>query len=171
MRQAIRALQTGGGGAIIINLSRLNKWERQIVVEVVLRRITFLCERAEISPISLFLEEAQLYVEPPGKFVDLLTRMRHIGIFPTFITNDPTTLPDEVFSQLDNLVAFTFKNEHELNRLARTGKVDSKTLDVLKNLQPRQCIAVGSITNEFPVFAEVSPENGVLMGGDTRRLL
>ncbi|MEP0825015.1 MAG: DUF87 domain-containing protein [Nitrososphaera sp.] len=171
IRQTIIQLQERGGGAAVINLSRLNKWERQIIVDVLLRRITDLCESSQINPISLFLEEAQLYVQPPDKFVDLLTRMRHIGIFPTFITNDPTTLPDEVFSQLDNLIAFCFKNENELNHLARTGKVDSKTLDVLKNLQPRQFIAVGSITNEFPIFAEGTPERGVRMGGDTRRLM
>jgi len=81
-------------------------------------------------------------------------------------------LPDEAFSQLDNnMIAFLFKNENEINRLARTGKVDSKTLGVLKNLQPRQCIAVGGITNEFPIFAEINPEIGVAMGGETRRLV
>src|SRR5690606_28734151 len=60
IRQTIIQLQERGGGAAVINLSRLNKWERQIIVDVLLRRITDLCESSQINPISLFLEEAQL---------------------------------------------------------------------------------------------------------------
>ena len=74
------------------------------------------------------------------------------------------------------IIAFLFKNENEIkiNRLARTGKVDSKTLQVLKKefAVPKTCIAaVGNITNEFPVFAEINPENCVAMGGKTRKLV
>jgi hypothetical protein len=41
------------------------------------------------------------------------------GIFPTFITNTPRTLPDDVFTLLDNLIAFSFRNDDELRQLAR----------------------------------------------------
>jgi hypothetical protein len=34
----------------------------------------------------------------PESFVDLLTRIRHIGTFPAFISNDLITLPDEKYS-------------------------------------------------------------------------
>jgi uncharacterized protein len=159
------------GAVIIIDLSKVTKWERQVIVEVILKRITRYAEAQSARRISLFLEEAQLYVNPPDRFVDLLTRMRHLGIFPTFITNDPTTLPDEVFSQLDNLIAFQFKNEKELNELSRSGKTDSKTLDVLKSLETGQCILVGDITKEFPIFAQIRPQTDVIMGGETRSLI
>jgi len=64
--------------------------------------------------------------------------MRHFGIFPTFITNDPRTLPDEVFTLLDNLVAFMFRNEDELRQLAKSGLVDLKSIYALKNLESRK---------------------------------
>jgi len=38
--------------------------------------------------------------------------------------------------------------------------------------QDNVCITVGSITNEFPIFAEIKPENGgVSMGGESRSLV
>ena len=46
--------------------------------------------------------------------VDLITRMRHLGVTPVFITNDPTTLPDELYANIDNIVSFLFKNEKEI---------------------------------------------------------
>jgi hypothetical protein len=46
----------------------------------------------------------------------------------TFITNDPRTLPDEVYTLLDNLVAFMFKNEDELRQLAKSGLIDTKSI-------------------------------------------
>ena len=119
---------------------------------------------------SLFLEEAQLYVDRP-KIIDVLTRMRHVGIFPTFITNDPRTLPDEVFTLLDNLMAFMFRNEEELKELAKSGLIDLKSIYALKHLENMQCVVVGNATSNYPVFIEVNPQVGVVMGGESRRLV
>ena len=103
--------------------------------------------------------------------VNILTRMRHMGIFPTFITNDPRTLPDEVFTLLDNLVAFMFRNEDELRQLTKTGLTDQRTAYALKNLEPKQCLVIGNVTSNYPVFVEVNPQTGVTMGGETRKLV
>ena len=127
-------------------------------------------EHGDIRALSLFLEEAQLYVDRK-KIVDLLTRMRHYGLYPTFITNDPRTLPDEVYTLLDNLVSFTFRNEDELRQLSKTGLIDRDTVNAIAHLEQRQCVAVGGLTSDFPIFLEVNPEEGVQMGGETRRLL
>jgi len=97
--------------------------------------------------------------------------MRHFGIFPTFITNDPRTLPDEVFTLLDNLIVFMFRNEDELGQLAKSELIDLKSINALKHLESRQCIVVGNATSNYPVFIEVSPQIGVVMGGETRRLV
>ncbi len=158
------------GGAVIINLSQVGPWERGIIVEFVLRKLTHLGQTGKIRAVSLFLEEAQLYVDQP-KMINILTRMRHVGIFPTFITNDPRTLPDEVYTLLDNLVAFTFKNEDELKQLAKSGLVDTKSINALKHLEKKQCVAVGNITSGYPVFLEITPQPGVVMGGETRKLV
>jgi hypothetical protein len=97
--------------------------------------------------------------------------MRHLGIFPTFITNDPRTLPDEVYTLLDNLVAFMFKNEDELRQLSKSGLIDLRSINALKHLESRQCVVVGNVTSNYPVFVEVSPQTGVVMGGETRKLI
>ena len=103
--------------------------------------------------------------------IDILTRVRHSGIFPTFITNTPRTLPDDVYTLLDNLIAFKFRNEDELQHLSRSGLIDQKSINALQHLEKRQCIAVGKISSNYPLFIEVSPQTGALMGGETRKLL
>jgi len=158
------------GGVIVINLAGVGQWERSIIVKFVLRKLAQLGQSKAIGALSLFLEEAQLYVER-SEIINILTRMRHFGIFPTFITNDPRTLPDEVFTLLDNLIAFMFRNEDELGQLAKSGLIDLKSIDALKHLESRQCIVVGNVTSNYPVFIEVSPQFGVVMGGETRKLV
>jgi hypothetical protein len=158
------------GGAIIFNLSQISHWERKIAVEFVLRRLVRLGQAREFEAVSLFLEEAQLYVEQQN-MIDIVTRMRHSGIFPTFITNTPRTLPDDVFTLLDNLIAFSFRNEDELRQLARSGLIDQKSINALQHLEKQQCIAVGKITSQYPLFVEIQPQTGVLMGGETRKLI
>lgn len=158
------------GGALIINLSQMGQWERSIIVEYIIRKLTQLSIANEIRAVSLFLEEAQLYADQQ-KIINILTRMRHLGIFPTFITNDPRTLPDEVYTLLDNLIAFMFKNEDELRQLAKSGFSDMKSISALKHLENRQCMIVGNLTSNYPVFVEVSPQTDVVMGGETRKLI
>ena len=99
---------------------------------------------------SLFLEEAQNYVEKGDDMRDLLTRMRHIGFFPTFITNDPTTLPSEVLSLADNIISFKFDSDMDRNHLARSGKIDD---DIIPGRPvPPLSIAFFYICKTFPYY-------------------
>jgi hypothetical protein len=158
------------GGVMVMNLAQVPQWERSIIVEFVNRKLEHLSQTGDIRAVSLFLEEAQLYVDKQ-KMINILTRMRHLGIFPTFITNDPRTLPDEVYTLLDNLVAFMFKNEDELRQLAKSGFIDTMSINALKHLENKQCVVVGNVTSNYPVFIEVNPQTDVVMGGETRKLI
>jgi len=168
IRQIMQNLS--GGGAMIINLFGIENRLRRIVVNIIQRWITRMSESHEIQSVSMYLEEAQSYVTT-DEFQDLLTRMRHIGVYPTFITNDPTTLPDEVFSLVDNLISFRFKSDKILNHLARTGMIDFDSIKALRILDDRQCLVVGNFTNNFPLYLEILPQSGVGMAGETRPLI
>jgi len=157
------------GGALIVNLRGTRRKEREVIVEFVVRRVANLRTKKEIRPLCLFAEEAQLYVTR-AMWDDILTRMRHYGIFPTFITNDPTTLPDEVFSLCDNLISFKFENMDDLKQISKAKMIDIDTLKLLKNIEFFQCLIIGDLTNDFPILVGITPQKEVMMGGETQRL-
>jgi hypothetical protein len=66
-----------------------------------------------------------------------------IRLFPTFITNTPRTLPDDVFALLDNLIAFSCRNEDELRQLARSGLVDQKSITALSTSKSSSALQSG----------------------------
>ena len=140
------------------------------LAETWLRRLTDLNGDVQLHAACLFLEEAQMYADTDN-IVDLITRMRHLGVTPVFITNDPTTLPDELYANIDNIVSFLFKNEKELNHVGRTGLLDVDTLSLLKTLERQQCLVVGEFTNGFPLFVKILRQDGVQMRGETRELI
>ena len=88
--QGLEKDNSKAGGALIINLSNSRAYERSAIVEYIRRRLEVLSQKEEIRPLVLFLEEAHMYVNEEN-MKNILTRMRHFGIFPTFITNDPRT--------------------------------------------------------------------------------
>jgi hypothetical protein len=157
------------GGALILNLTNVTRKEREVLVKFVMRRLAQLGRQNQIKPISVFVEEAQLYISRE-MVDDLLTRMRHYGIFPTFITNDPRTLPSEVFSLCDNLISFRFHNPDDLTQIAKAKMIDVETLELLRQIQDRQCIVIGNVTKNFPLLMEITPEPNVMMGGETKQL-
>lgn len=158
------------GGAIIINLKEERSHHLSIMVRFIMKSIEkWLKDKPK--GMSLFLEEAQNYVEKGDDMRDLLTRMRHIGFFPTFITNDPTTLPSEVLSLADNIISFKFDSDMDRNHLAKSGKIDNDTLKILKNLEKHQCLCIGKLTNDFPFFLRIKKQDGVKMDGETKPLV
>jgi hypothetical protein len=169
LKGIIRQLEEGGG-ALVVKLKGATRRERTIIVSFMLRRLAALRRSGEIRPLCLFAEEAQLYATRE-MWDDVLTRMRHYGIYPTFITNDPRTLPDEIFSLCDNLIVFRLQNAEDLKQISRVKMVDFETVQLLRNLEDRCCMIIGNLTNDFPLLVRVLPENGVKMGGETERLV
>ena len=154
-----------GGGALILNLAGMKGWQRKILVSFVLAKLDEVAQI--IGSLAVFFEEAHLYVESQN-IIDIVTRMRHLGIYPTFITNVPSTLPDEIYTLLDNLVEFLILNETDLNHIARSGKIDLETIATLKLLEQGKCMMVGRATSNYPLFVHITPVPNVVMGGDTK---
>ena len=69
-----------------------------------------LLERSLIKPIFLFAEENSFVVKDTY-WEDIITRMRHFGIFTTFVTNQPDALSDGIYRQVDNIFLFNFMND------------------------------------------------------------
>jgi len=147
--------KTKDGGAIIINLSDASPMDRQIVVEYILGKLQELLSQEKIRPVFLFAEEAHLYLRETY-WDDVVTRMRHFGVFTTFITNQPNTIRENIYRQADNVFLFNFINEHDLEIVSRAAKVDVETaISIVRDLPPHHCLVLGSVVKDFPIVIKV----------------
>lgn len=153
-----------GGGALVINLSNMPSSFRRIAVEFVLRKLSGLLERWFLRAVFLFAEEAHLYLRETY-WDDIVTRMRHMGVFTTFITNQPESLEGGIYRQADNIFLFNFTNESDLSVVSRAAKVDMETVNsIARELPPRSCLALGEVVDDFPLVVEVKPLKVRTMG-------
>ncbi|UCH31346.1 MAG: ATP-binding protein [Candidatus Bathyarchaeota archaeon] len=143
------------GGAVVIDLRDTSTIDRLIVVEYVLGKIVELLSRWKLKAIFLFAEEAHLYLRETY-WDDIVTRMRHFGVFTTFITNQPDTIRENIYRQADNLFLFNFTNEHDLETISRASKVDAETIkSIAHDLPLHHCVVLGNIVNDFPIVVKV----------------
>ena len=143
------------GGAIVINLRNTSTIDRQILVEYVLGKLVDSLQSWKLKAIFLFAEEAHLYLRETY-WDDIVTRMRHFGIFTTFITNQPDTIRESIYRQADNIFLFNFTNEHDLDVVSRAARVDAETVrSIARDLPPHHCLALGKVVRDFPIVARV----------------
>lgn len=143
------------GGAIVVNLSNASSTDRQIVVEYMLGKLQELLSNERIRPVFLLAEEAHLYLRETY-WDDIVTRMRHFGVFTTFITNQPNTIKENIYRQADNVFLFNFINEHDLEIVSRAAKVDAETaISIVRDLPRCYCLVLGLVTKDFPIVAKV----------------
>jgi hypothetical protein len=162
------AMKGGGGAALIINMGESSGTIRRMTVELVLSKIVDLLERKAIPPIFLFAEEAHLYIRETY-WEDLITRMRHFGIYTTFVTNQPDALNDGIYRQVDNIFLFNFTNDSDLERIAKVSLADGDTIrSIVRTLPQRQCLAIGKAVCDLPVVVKVAAAE-VLTLGETKR--
>ncbi|HEX68825.1 MAG TPA: DUF87 domain-containing protein, partial [Candidatus Bathyarchaeota archaeon] len=95
------------GGALIINMQDISTIDRQMVVEFVLGKLVELLANWRLRSVFLFAEEAHLYLRDTY-WDDIVTRMRHYGVFTTFITNQPDSIRESIYRQADNIFLFNF---------------------------------------------------------------
>jgi DNA helicase HerA-like ATPase len=155
------------GGALIVNLRDLPAGMRRIVVEFMLSKLSSLLARHVLHAVFLFAEEAHLYLR--GTYWDdIVTRMRHLGVFSTFITNQPDSISEGIYRQADNVFLFNFTNENDLAMVSKATMVDVETVNTLaKELPPRHCLALGKVVNDLPLIVAVHPLH-VKARGETR---
>jgi len=153
------------GGAVVINMKNQSFTTRRIVVELLLSKITELLSLTRLRAVFLFAEEAHLYLRETY-WDDIVTRMRHLGIFTTFITNQPDTIQESIYRQADNIFLFNFTNERDLEVVSRAAKVDGDSVKLLvKDLPPGNCLAIGDVVRDFPVVVNVRPLDVEALGG------
>jgi DNA helicase HerA-like ATPase len=145
------------GGAIVVNLRNTSAIDRQIVVEYVLGKLVELLTSWKLKAAFLFAEEAHLYLRETY-WDDIVTRMRHFGIFTTFVTNQPDTIRENIYRQADNIFLFNFTNEHDLDVVSRAARVDAETVrSIARDLPPHHCLTLGRVVKDFPMMVKVKP--------------
>jgi energy-coupling factor transporter ATP-binding protein EcfA2 len=143
------------GGALIINLKNTSTIDRQIVVEYVLGKLVDSLSTWKLKAAFLFAEEAHLYLRETY-WDDIVTRMRHFGLFTTFVTNQPDTIRENIYRQADNIFLFNFTNEHDLDVVSRAARVDAETVrSIARDLPPHHCLTLGRVVHDFPIVARV----------------
>jgi uncharacterized protein len=156
------------GGAIVVSLKRSSALTKRMVVEIVLSKLVQLLEREAIPPLFLFAEEAHLYLRETY-WDDIVTRMRHFGIFTTLITNQPDAINSGIYRQADNIFLFNFTNETDLDLIAKASTADSETIrSIVRTLPKRHCLVLGKVVSDLPLLVRVG-ETKFMTLGQTKR--
>jgi len=152
------------GGAIVINLKNVSSVDRQIVLEYTLGNLVNLLNQWKIRSVFLFAEEAHLYLRETY-WEDIVTRMRHFGLFANFVTNQPDTIKETIYRQADSIFLFNFTNERDLEAVSKAARVDSETVkSIAQELPPHHCLVIGKAVNDFPVVVKVKALDIMAMG-------
>jgi len=160
----LRKTDGNGGGAVIIDLSDTSPTDRQMVVEYVLAKLQEILSQWKIRAVFLFAEEAHLYLRETY-WDDVVTRMRHFGLFTTFITNQPNTIHENIYRQADNIFLLNFVNEHDLEIVSRAARVDAETaVSLVRDLPPHHCLVLGKVVKDFPIVVKIRPLDIRTMG-------
>ena len=152
------------GGALVINLKDISSVDRQIVLEYTLGNLVKILGQWKIKSVFLFAEEAHLYLRETY-WEDIVTRMRHFGLFANFVTNQPDTIKENIYRQADSIFLFNFTNERDLETVSKAARVDSETVkSIAQELPPRHCLLIGKAVKDFPVMVNVKALDIKTMG-------
>jgi len=152
------------GHAFILNMKDEHSISRRLIVELFISKLTELLSEMRLRAVFLFAEEAHFYLRETY-WDDIVTRMRHLGVFTTFVTNQPDTVQESVYRQADNIFMFNFTNEHDLDAVSKVAKIDAESLRlIVRDLPAHNCLVVGDIVKGFPVVVNVKPLEVQTMG-------
>ena len=158
------ARELSGGEALIVNMKNQYSTMRRMTVEILLSKLTDLLMSWKMKAVFFFAEEAHLYLRETY-WEDIVTRMRHIGIFTTFITNQPDTIKDSIYRQADNIFLFNFMNENDLETVSKAAKIDGESVKLIaRDLPVHHCLIIGEAVKNFPLVVNIHPLNVETMG-------
>ena len=156
------------GAAFLLEMAKISPLARRILVQIMLSKLIDLLEENEIPPVFVFAEEAHLYFDQTY-WEDAITRMRHFGIYITFITNQPDSLDPTVYRQADNIFLFNFVNEKDLEMISQASTVDADTIkNIVRSLSPRKCLVIGKVANFLPFLVNVKDIDYKTLGNTKR---
>ncbi|QQG49005.1 MAG: ATP-binding protein [archaeon] len=156
------------GGSLVISLSGISPMNRRMVVELMLSKVVELLEHRKVPPVFLFAEEAHLYLRETY-WEDLITRMRHFGVFTVFVTNQPDAIDQKIYRQVDNIFLYSFSNDADLALVSQASMADADTVKaIVRTLPPRMCLLLGHAVRHLPVVVTVDPFDSP-ESGTTRR--
>ncbi|MDQ3840055.1 MAG: DUF87 domain-containing protein [Thermoproteota archaeon] len=157
-------LKKGKGLAVILSMARATPVVRRMIVELILTKVVELLGKEILPPVFLFAEEAHLYVRDTY-WEDIITRMRHFGIYTTFITNQPDAINDGVYRQVDNIFLFNFTNNTDLDKISKVSLADNETIrSIVRTLPQRHCLVIGKVVRDLPMVVNISPTDILTMG-------
>lgn len=159
----------GNGGALIINLKKIGQIARIITVQTILSKLQSMLEKGE-PPIWLLAEEAHFYISKTA-LEDVVSRIRHIGLYQIYVTNSPQFLPEMIIRQADNLFLFKLVDRRDIDYLSPAANLDGETLNyIVKSLPFRRCLVTGELTRDYPLILEVSATK-IFESGESRLFL
>lgn len=160
--QLVAHLSTGG--ALVVSMKNQSSASRRMIVELLISKFTDLLSTMRLKALFLFAEEAHLYLRETY-WEDIVTRMRHLGVFATFITNQPDTIHEGIYRQADNIFLFNFANERDLDVVSRAAKIDAESVRLLvRDLPERHCLTLGDVVQNFPMVLQVRPIDAQTLG-------
>ena len=155
------------GAALVVGMGETSPIVRRMIVELLLSKLIELLQGGKIAPIFLFAEEAHLYVRDTY-WEDIITRMRHFGLYTTFITNQPDAISDSIYRQVDNIFLFNFTNDFDLERISKVSGTDTDTIkSIVRTLPQTNCLVIGKAVHDLPVVVKTNPAE-VLTLGETK---
>lgn len=151
---------------LVFEMRGKEKYIQCAIALAVIKSIEGMLDRQSLSPMAVFAEEVQQYMEPTT-LLNFMTRTRHLGITGFFITVLPSIFKNQI-TLFDNLFLFRIEDESELRMLSNAVSIDPKLLiHICTQLPKGRCLVIGKATKGLPFIVNVEPLP-VKTGGETR---
>lgn len=148
------------GEPIVFDMRSLNPTLQHALVRAINRQLEERCDEesnGEGRYPFVFYEEAHFYIKTDA-ILSIITRGRHIGMAPIFVTNTPQNLPDAVFRQMDNLFLLNLSHKDDIRSVGKNSFTDEDTIESFATRMPEHhALIMGNVTDRYPVMVRVDP--------------